>query len=171
MRAKRLVVYFHHESGRPDVPHTPVGGRYRPAFRIGGSVDVWLDDEDDPFADCADEIRKAQSKMRAEQGVEGILAVVDKVTWFSESDMGHFSDRLVYLSPELGAAEISLRATTYPESGRKVMLSGVTAAPEEFSPPDTQDEVLRSVELGDLPDLITATPELGHALGFPHSGR
>jgi len=137
-------------------------------------VDVSLDNEDDPFVDCVDEIREAGREEWARQGVEGVLAVMDKVTWFSDSYMGHFSgpDRPVRLSPEYEVAEVSLRRPfTYPQSGRRVMLSGVTAAPEEFSPLDVQDEVLRSIELGGLPDLLTAAHELGHALGFSHSGR
>ena len=147
------------------------GDRYRPAFRGSGSVDISMD-SDESFGNCLEKIEEAGRDARRGRQTEGVIAVVNKKAEYTEAHMGRFSGRSIPLSDDVAVAEVRLGAVTYPDNDRWVKLTGVAASPlEAFASPDVPEEVFRSVDLRLLPDLATAAHEIGHTLGFPHSGR
>lgn len=124
------------------------GGRYRPVFRVGGTIEL------DSFTDLYDCEEAAAD--RSKGGAEGAIIIGDYVEEVSIASPGFMS----IVSP----TEIALHAKTYPDSGRSVFL-GIHTVAESGS---LSSERTSGYE---TPVLATAAHEIGHALGFPHSYR
>ena len=131
------------------------GGRYRPVFRVGGTIEA---SSFDNWAGCNTPVYEASLEMREEDRPEGVLIVVNMVTTASFGTFGAYG----FPSPvevEIGDGRIS-----YPENPREVYLGGQVLA-EPGSLPST------SFVLGPLPKISTVAHEMGHGIGFPHSFR
>lgn len=135
---KELVPYFEWLSG----------GRYRPVFRAGGTIEL------DSFTNLYDCEEAAAD--RSKGGAEGGIIIGDYVEEVSIASPGF----MTIVSP----TEIAHHAKTYPDSQRSVFLGIHTVA----EPGSLSSERTSRYE---TPVLATAAHEIGHALGFPHSYR
>ena len=135
---EKLVPYFEWLSG----------GRYRPVFRVGGTIEL------DSFTSLYDCNNAAAGTSKGE--TEGGIIIGDYVEEVSIASTGFMTIE----SP----TEIAQHAKTYPDSGRSVFL-GIQTVAEPGSLPSERTWVR------ELPVLATAAHEIGHALGFPHSYR
>lgn len=115
-------------------------GRYRPTFRVGGTVSAgqttWPDDPFDMQAECRFAVQSATSGT-----ARGVLIAVDAAY------EGGFATAGVWCEVPTDCP------TTYPDNGRFVVVGGSTVTSVGGRPPA----------------LRTVAHELGHAMSFPHS--
>ncbi len=128
-------------------------GRYRPKFRVGGSIEA---DSFDNWGGCNTPVYEFSNKMDPLNQPEGALIIVNMVTGASFGGIGGWSTP----SP----TEVYLGATSFPDNIRDVYASGESLAQPGTLPP-------HNFVLGPLPHLATIAHEMGHAIGFPHSIR
>ncbi len=134
---EKLVPYFEWLSG----------GRYRPVFRVGGTIEL------ESFADVWDCENAAAATSKGM--TEGAIVIADYVEQVSIGSVGFINI--------LSSTEIRYHDTEYSDSSRSVFLGIQTVAEPGSLPPE-----LASAR---VPVLATAAHEIGHALGFPHSYR
>ena len=154
----RVVPYFKQLSG----------GRYRPTFRVGGSVEISL--EDDPgggnpgYGNCGEIVDKAVGKRASTPSLEGVMRIINKRTFESDGGLGD-KDRQ--------GSVLALHDLTFPENNRDINLWGTVVATPSTVDLDNLDTVpdyfLPYLADDQLQDLRTVAHEMGHALGFPHS--
>ena len=129
------------------------GGRYRPTFRVGGTIEVTAFDH---WAGCEKPVSEASREMREEDRPNGVLIIANMVTTASFGSFGAFW----FLSP----VEVRMDSATYPSNPRSVTLGGQVLAEPGSLPPT-------SFVLGPLPKISTVAHEMAHGVGFPHSFR
>ena len=131
------------------------GGRYRPVFDVGGTIEI-TPSPDWEYGDCETRVVADVSERVGTPTVEGVIYIINRDIGTSSGGMGD-NDRTQGLILRKHAHE-------YPESNRDVYLSGgIVTVSGTSSSQGTQN--------GELEFLSVAAHELGHALGFPHSGR
>ena len=153
----RVVPYFEQLSG----------GRYRPTFRVGGSVEISL--EDDPgggnpgYGNCEETVDKAVRKRASTPPPEGVIRIIDKLTLESGGTLG---DR-----DRTQSSVLALHDQTFPENNREINLWGtvVVATPSIIDLDTVPDDHLPYLADDQLQDLRTMAHVMGYALGFPHS--
>lgn len=142
------------------------GGRYRPVFRVGGSVDISFGSDpyvyDPDYGNCESEVAKIVRNNDAVPAPEGIVHIVDK---WREVHYGTIGD-----SDRTQSSRLALHGKTAPNNNRKVGLGGTTVA----TPSDIDEDALPPDGLPYIIDdqfqyLSVIAHEIGHALGFPHS--
>ena len=131
------------------------GGRYRPVFRVGGTIEASAFDN---WAGCNEPVYEASLKMREGDRPEGALIIVNMVTTASFGSFG------AYTFPSPVEVRIDHGDTTYPANPREVYLGGQALAEPGTLPPT-------AFVMGDLPMLSIVAHEMGHGIGFPHSFR
>ncbi|MDE0377463.1 MAG: S-layer homology domain-containing protein [bacterium] len=132
------------------------GGRYRPVFRVGGTIEATAFDN---WGGCNSPVYEASLGMREEDRPEGVLIIVNMVTTASFGSFGAIG------FPSPVEVKIDYGATvTYPNNPRTVQLGGQVLAEPGSLPPT-------HFVLGPLPKISTVAHEMGHGIGFPHSYR
>ena len=131
------------------------GGRYRPVFRVGGTIEA---SSFDNWGGCNTPVYEASLQMREQDRPEGVLIIVNMVTTASFGGFG------AYRFPSPVEVEIGDGRVTYPDNPRDVYLGGQVLAEPGSLPPT-------GFVLGPLPKISTVAHEMGHGIGFPHSFR
>ena len=136
------------------------GGRYRPVFNAGGTIDI-TPEPGWEYGDCETRVKADIGGRVDAPAVEGVIYLINRDTGTSSGGLG---DNDFTQDSSAPGAIVRLHAHEYPESNRDVYLSGglVTIAGSSSS---------RGSRDGHLQYLSVIVHELGHALGFPHAGR
>lgn len=103
------------------------GGRYRPVFRVGGTIEATAFDN---WGGCETPVREASSAMREEDRPEGVLIVVNMVTTASFGSFGAIG----FPSPVEVKIDYGV-PVTYPDNPRSVYLGGQVLAEPGSLPP------------------------------------
>lgn len=129
------------------------GGRYRPVFRLGGTVETTALNH---RSDCFRPVWIDSWKTALEDRAEGAVFLTNKRSYASFASMGPIS----YISPVVAA----LRGTGFSENSRFVYLDGRSVLEGGSFPASPVTRLT-------APNMFTVAHELGHAIGFPHSYR
>lgn len=129
------------------------GGRYRPVFRAGGTVETTALNH---RSDCFRPVWINSWKKEQEDRAEGAVFFLNKRSYASFGSLGP----IFYLSP----VEAALQATVFSENSRFVYLDGRSVLDDDGLPASPVAGLT-------VPNLFTVAHEFGHAIGFPHSYR
>ena len=142
------------------------GGRYRPVFRVGGSVDISFGS--DPavygpdYGNCESEVANIRKDNSVASAPEGIMLIIDKLVSESYGGIG-YSDRTQ-------TSILALHDKTAPDNNRIIALWGTTVATQNDIDSDAvpPDDLLYLTD-EHLQEHSVIVHEMGHAIGFPHS--
>ena len=91
------------------------GGRYRPVFRVGGSIDISLDNGLE-YGNCETLVGNAIRKRATGTRPEGVLLLSDRVVFESSASIGDQSFTQ--------SSVLALNAVTYPQNNREYVSGG-----------------------------------------------